>query len=653
MRQRLFLTHSGPGRSDPHPTGPLWRAFLGAGLLSTWALSATASAAADIGQLRKAAQDLNLAQHPAWHALLHYRPKVFTPGRESQADDPSFFLSPRGKQDPAAELDATLQAFAQGDAESGPPPQCRFPARFHWLRQQGAPFDSLPSVDCPELDEWLRLLNTAQVTLVFASSYLNSPSSMFGHTFLRLDPPDLDQGNPILANTISYAADAAEHDNELLFAYRGIFGGYPGITTVEPYYDKLRLYNQLENRDLWEYRLNLDADEVRQLLRHTWEIKDKRFDYFFFDENCAYRLLTLIDVARPGTELIPQINPLRAIPADTVRLVVANGLVDSVHYRASQASQLRHRLRQLSPAEQVLAAGMFSRRQLPGPETLAPLPRDRQAAVLDAAYELTRYRTLVDKLPRNETAGLSYSLLKERARLPVRASQEPLPTPPVRDDQGHATGRASLAGGRGGDRNFLQLDLRPAYHDLHDPAPGYRNGSQLQFLNTELRYYLDKREIQLEQINLVDILSLAPRDPFFRPITWGAGFGFDRQWLEDGERPLAPYVRGSAGHTYEVGPGLAYGLVTGDLRIGSHLPKGYQLAPGLALGWSLQNDWISWQLRAASRFFPGQDQPAHHQWGGAVDFHWTERLSLTLSLEREKIGRLQDTSAQGGLRVYF
>src|SRR5690606_6911560 len=363
-----------------------------------------------------------------------------------------------------------------------------------------------------------------------------------GHTFLRLDPPNLDQGNPILASTISYAADAGEHDNELLFAYRGIFGGYPGITTVEPYYDKIRLYSEIENRDLWEYQLNLTPDEVKQLLRHAWEIKDKRFDYFFFDENCAYRILTLVDVARPGTELIPQLPWLRAIPSDTVRVVVANQLVEDIYYRPSQATLVHNQLDQLTADERTLAASSFAQREAPADTTMAPFAPERQAALLEATYQFTRYRTLSDKLPREETAGLAYSLLQARSRVPAQSPLVPPQTPETRDDQGHATGRATLGFGRQASRNFIALELRPAYHDLQDSAPGYRPGSQLQFLNTDIRYYLDRDELQLERLDVVNILSLTPRDPFFQPLSWRAAFGADRQLTDQGLRPLAGYL---------------------------------------------------------------------------------------------------------------
>jgi hypothetical protein len=577
---------------------------------------------------------------------------VFGWSHKSQADDPSFFLANDGKTNPYAELAATIIALQDGDSQT-PHAQCRFPARFHWLQQQGKPFSDIPAVPCPALAAWLHDLNTARVTLVFASSYLNSPSSMFGHTFLRLDPPNQNQDNLILASTVSYAADAGAHDNEIMFAYRGIFGGYPGITTVEPYFDKIRLYSKLENRDLWEYRLNLNPDEVTQLLRHVWEIKDKRFDYFFFDENCAYRILALIDVARPGTELISQVSALRAIPSDTVRLVVANHLIDSVYFRPSQATQLRNDLRQLNPSERNLVSLIDENHQLPDAEATAALTPDRRAAVLETAYELVRYRTQSDKLPRQATADLSYALLQARSKIPKSSGLREPPIPKVRDDQGHPTARITAIVGHYGQRNYLDLAFRPAYHDFSDPAPGYRPGSQLQFLNTELRYYLDSDELKLRQLNVVDIISLSARDRFFHPISWQAGFGADRQLTSQGTRPLAAYVKGGAGVSYGIANGLAYALFTGTGRFGSQLAEDYQVSPGIALGWNLQQYWGSFHAEAQSQFYPGQNEDSHYRGSVSLDLYWSPGWSLTFNIAREKSGDFHATIIQGGVRVYF
>ncbi|MEP2605782.1 DUF4105 domain-containing protein, partial [Marinobacter sp.] len=459
----------------------------------------------------------NLHQNPAWLTLLHYQPDRFGDGYTGQADDDAFYLSDNGKTSPKAELEATVAAITQpgGGNEHA---RCRFPARDRWLRAQldlpGQP------ASCPAFEEWTDELNTETVTLVFAASYLNSPSSMFGHTFLRLDPPREDEEtNLILANTISYAADAAAHDSEILFAYKGIFGGYPGITSIQPYYEKIRLYSDIEHRDLWEYTLNLTQAEVDMMLAHTWEIRERNFDYYFFDENCAYRLLALIDVARPGTDLLGEVGT-HAIPSDTVRWVVDKGLVDSVYYRPSAATNVSHRIDALPDDHQTLAAAIangYVDADAPEVQALNDEPRAR---VLDATYDYVRYQSEAEGWPREHAAPLSHDLLRERSKIRGVAIKDSPPEPAIRDDQGHDTFRASVSGGRMGDRNFSELTLRPAYHDILDPPAGYRGGAQLQFLRLDARLYTDNNEVQIEQLTGVEIRSLSPRNQFFSPLSW-------------------------------------------------------------------------------------------------------------------------------------
>ena len=50
-----------------------------------------------------------------------------------------------------------------------------------------------------------------------------------------------------------------------------------------PYYEKIKEYSNLENRDIWEYSLEFTPDEVERMLLHLWELKDIYTDYYFFD----------------------------------------------------------------------------------------------------------------------------------------------------------------------------------------------------------------------------------------------------------------------------------------------------------------------------------------------------------------------------------
>ncbi|MCH8499437.1 MAG: DUF4105 domain-containing protein [Marinobacter sp.] len=593
----------------------------------------------------------NLHLHQDWLNLVHYRPNRIRSGYTSEADDAAFFISPEGKTSPRAELEATVAALAApgtGDDHA----RCRFPARDRWLRSQLALPDT--PADCPAFSQWFDTLNAETVTLVFAASYLNSPSSMFGHTFIRLDPPsDAEDTDLLLANTISYAADAEEHDNELLFAYRGIFGGYPGITSVRPYYEMIRLYSDIENRDLWEYQLNLTPDETWQLLAHAWEVQDKNFDYYFFDENCAYRLLALIDVARPGTQLLDEVFT-HAIPSDTVRWVVARDLVADVHYRPSAATVVAHYIQQLPAEQRKLAHALAYGRLTPDSPTMQALSPREQADLLDAAYDYLRYQAMAGKLFREQAAPTSHQLLMARSRLREPPALEQPPVPAIRDDQGHDTFRLTLAGGRDGDRNYGALTLRPAYHDVLDPPDGYRPGAQLQFLRLDARFYTDTDDLQLEQLTGVEIRSLSPRDRFFQPLSWQVGFGARRSEIASGKRLLTPYLEGGAGGSWMLPGGIqAFSVLTADLEIAKGLAKGYDIAPGADLGLLYQHQRLSLMAGAKTKFWLADGEEREDTGYLGINTHLHRAVSLGGQLTRSHYFDRYETRWQLGLNLYF
>jgi len=599
-------------------------------------------------QVQTADKPLHL--DPAWLTLVHYQPSRLGGGYTSQADDPAFFLSKSGKTSPKAELEATLGAIQQ-PGNGNEHARCRFPARDAWLRKRL----DLPTkaADCPGYQEWMETLNTESITLVFAASYLNSPSSMFGHTFLRLDPPQEDeQTNLLLANTISYAADAAAHDSELLFAYRGIFGGYPGITTVQPYYEKIRLYSDIEHRDLWEYTLNLNQQEVDFMLAHAWEIRDRNFDYYFFDENCAYRLLALIDIARPGTNLLDEVST-HAIPSDTVRWVIDKDLVDKVHYRPSAATSVAHNLSTLSSSHQTLAAAIANGYVEPDSDEVLTLSPEERAHVLDATYDYVRYQSEADSWPREVAAPLSHSLLRERSKIDGVAPLEEPPEPEVRDDQGHDTFRISLGAGQLAHREFTQLTFRPAYHDILDPPAGYRSGAQLQFLRVDARYYTDNDELQLEQLTGVEIRSLSPRNAFFSPLSWQVGFGGRRADTGD-KRVLAPYLEGGAGGSWSLGQQTqAFAIATADLEIDDDLRRGYDAAPGADIGLLHQNNRFSLTAGAKTKAWIVSRQHRQDQIYAKGNWHIGREFSLFAEFTREDHYDRYQSTWQAGLHAYF
>jgi hypothetical protein len=599
---------------------------------------------------------VKLYENNQWHALLHYRKNTYSSGFVSEADDHRFFISPEGKTNPKQELIAFIMGL---QSKQSAHIQCQFPARYYWFKQFSLQHHwkfqiQQKDIPCPTFEAWRKKLNAHRVTLVLASSYLNSPSSMFGHTFLRLDADKQANTNLLLSYTVSYAADDSARDNELMFAYRGIFGGYPGVTSVESYYQKIKMYSSIENRDLWEYQLNLTEKETAQLVRHTWEIKDKRFDYYFFDENCAYRLLSMIDVARPGTNLLDEIH-LRAIPSDTVKLVIAKHLVDKVVYRPSSTNELKSKIHQLTEQEKEDVLTLADHQQTIKQFLNTDLNPESQARVLDTTFEYLRYNALKERGRDEQTASLSHQLLVSRSKLNTKSNFKPTPIPSVRNDQGHKTLRLSLFAGRQQHTNYLQIGFRPAYHDITDPIDGFIKGSQLQFLNGSIRYYdsQKKHHIELDKFNFIDIRSLTPRDDFFSPLSWQVSVGAHRIQTSAENRFLTSYLNGGAGFSYALGSSALYAMGGAELNISSHLQRSIRLGPRLQLGWMLQTHNSQTQIEFTSQ----SDWVGHaymvRKWHLKEAINLGRNLTINLGATHSVIQHQNDNDVQLGMRIYY
>ncbi|HSD97903.1 MAG TPA: DUF4105 domain-containing protein, partial [Sulfuricaulis sp.] len=591
-----------------------------------------------LNELVERARQQHLAQRPEWRNLLHFKPYVYWTGMRSLADDPAFFNAPDGKTDAAAELEATLAAFFSTAEETDKVqnPQCRFIARYHWLKEE-LHFDParLPEQPCRRFYEWRASLNPNEITLVFPAAYLNNPASMYGHTLLRIDARDQNEHTRLLAYSISYAAGTDETSG-LIFAVRGLFGGYPGVFAITPYYIKVREYSDIENRDVWEYQLTLTPLEIDRLLMHTWELGPTHFDYYFFDENCAYHLLSLLEVARPGLELTDRFR-WWAIPSDTVRAVAEQpGLVKRVVYRPATATIIRQRLTQMDVRQSVMAKDLAARKILPSDNRLQDLPLPEQAKILELAYDYATYKSATGNA--TTTTGEMHELLLARSRVGVPPQQPEVPMPEVRPDQGHKTSRLAGGGGSRGGRQFEEIDLRPTYHDLMDDDGGYTRGAQIEFFNMQFRHYRDDDSFRLEEFTPLNIVSLSPRDDFFTPVSWKINVGWTRKHFSDDDEPLVFRANAGPGLAFNMpgshheGHSVYYGFVEAALDVGKRFEQDYALGAGPTVGW-LTDISDRWRLNVYARSLRY----------GLGDVHYARELTIEqrYSLTRQSAVRFE------------
>ena len=214
---------------------------------------------------------------PSWLSLVHYK-KNLLGNYKSSIDTDSFFLAKNGKTSPTAELKATINLFNSDDTKK----KCLFPARYKLLTKY---FSLRPYPKCKELKKFYSDIQPAGVSILFTDAYMNNPSSMFGYSLFRIDTKR--KGTQMLAHGVNYGASVDEtKTNPVIFAILGLTGGYYGTFTVKPYYDVINTYNNIENRDIWEYNLNFTDEELDLFVAHVWELGHNMARYFFFSKNC-------------------------------------------------------------------------------------------------------------------------------------------------------------------------------------------------------------------------------------------------------------------------------------------------------------------------------------------------------------------------------
>jgi hypothetical protein len=616
------------------------------------ARSSLAQEAAYRDELVGRSRELKLSGQRKWHRLLHGQARG--KGWRSEADGAKFFLSPGGRSDPQAELEADIAAFFEpppADPKTQHP-QCRFPARYAWLKER-LDFNAslLPERPCPDFEAWRGAIGAQAVSLVFADAFLGNPSSMYGHTFLRMHRQEAGEGDALLDYTINFEG-IPNTDNVLLYTLRGVYGGFRGEFSLQPFYLKTQEYSDLECRDIWEYRLNLTPAQIDFMLRHAWEMGSTYFGYYFFTKNCSYQLLTLLEAADDDLDVSAGFR-LGVIPADTVRVLLAQpGLAGAPHYRPSYVTETKARRARLSADELAAATRLGRKVDDAGLGALTPFPPPRQALILDSAHDYLRYRNGFYLIPSTETLKAEHALLVARGRLgepsPSLAIQ---PTEPL--ESGHDTARAGVGFGLNRDFAFEELSWRGSLHDLPAAPDGYSPDSQLEMLNVRLRFDDSARRPYIERLDLVDIVALTPWDPWLRKLSWKASTGVDqaKELGCNGASCMYYDLGGGAGLSALTRLGrreLTYAMAEADFGAAPVFDRGWRSGAGGTAGLMLDLT-RSWRTLFEATYIGYVGSPAQERLRLQSSWHLSRDAELRLTLDR----RVPDEEAGLAFFLYF
>lgn len=631
------------------PGGPrIARPLLFLLLLAAAPLAAAAAAPSADESLARA-RALKLAEDPQWLRLGHWK---LVRGKPVSDATKGFFLSPAARRDPRAELEAEVAGLFAAEPGGGVQhPRCRFPARASWLEERlGLDPKDLPPADCSKYESWRKLMDARSVSLIFASAYLSNPSSMFGHTFLRLERADTGPGQVLRDNTLNFAATTGS-DGGVLFAVKGLLGLYPGEYTVMPYYMKIQEYNNIDNRDLWEYRLALSTAEVDRLAAHAWEMGQAQFPYYFFSKNCSYQLMPALEAAAPRLSLMPG-SPAIVGPVDTLLAVTkVPGLVSDIRYRPSHATVMTSRRKQLTGPERRAAEAYMTGRVERGDALSAGMPPARRALVLDAAEDYILYKKGYSPDVPDEVRALERPILIRRARIDAVTSDPPPPPWAVPPEEGHLRHRLVVGEGARKGGSFTELAWRPGYHDLLDRPHGYPPGAEIYGLSGRARYDWNEKHFYVRDLRLVEILSLSPWDSWTKKPSWTEGTGLDTAF-ELGKPAYKSLVyEGHVGSGLSAAPwdgALAFALAQLEGEVGSPLRDGFTAGGALRGGLIVDlGSHVRALLDGALSARPFGDPTPNHRL--RLGFNWAPSANRALKLEGSLRGPYRELGLYGAI----
>lgn len=446
----------------------------------------------------------HLSLHPQWIAFLYYEENIDEERQRfsSSVDNPNFFLSPKGRFSPYEELNSLITNL--NDENLLMSTYCQFPARSKWASDELVLNITPPQ--CPEYDRWKSELLNEEVSIVFATPYLDDPASFVGHTFLKFSNPST-SGSELTTGTLNYSAQIPPGINSVSYLTKGINGGFWGVIKSEKMFVSYRRYAHDEQRDLWEYKLNFTRKELAVLIAHAWEIKGKTFKYHYFNENCSYRLIGLLRAASPHTIHTTDFERL-AIPIETLKYVSRRGLVKSTKHWKSPLrlilEDIDHMDRKTIDTIKKLA---FQKNPVKLPIWLLKKPTAKQNEVLVVLHRYIGYLIESNKISAQLGGNKIFEIIQ---LLSENKLEQSLVAKPYNDKfseydnplNSHSPSRITVYSGYTPKENGVaMLGFRLIGHDSRDHQSGYIRGNEISFLEGEL--YFNSHSQRLKKITLL------------------------------------------------------------------------------------------------------------------------------------------------------
>jgi len=574
-----------------------------------------------------------------WLKLVHYQKSLFG-NYEGSINNNHFYLADDGRLNPKTEMEATIKLFEGKDQKQ----KCQFPARYMVLKKHG--LINSPLGKCEEYEQFQQDLKPAGITLLFTDAFMNNSSSLFGHTLFRIDTAR--KGTQLLAHGVNYGAFTKGFEDTPLYPIYGLLGFFQGGLTTRPYYETINTYNNIENRDIWEYQLDFSPDEQALFVAHIWEIGHVTTPYYFFSKNCSYMLLEILDAVKPNLNLAAEFTGY-VIPLDTVKAVSKKGLIKQTNYRPSRRNKIKHRINQMNKKQYRAFLALIKDENT----DISSLGEHLRSDVLETAYQYIQYQYTAQKLDLKTYRKKSFALLRQRNKNKKGQTFNAL-----KDGQNpvfaHDSSQIALFFGTQNGSSFQEIRFRPAYHDLTDNPFGYLSGAAINFLETRLRHYDNQNKYVLEKLKVLELASLSPVDRTFKALSYRINLDLSRiknlNTKKDGYVLNAEIAFGLTSELFK--NFYTYGLTSLDTAYGGFLRQNATAGFGLTGGILYNAHKISLQAEL-KKIFATQKSMGIFSQKALAAYHLSTNTSLELSFERKTFRAKSINETMLGIKYFF
>jgi len=474
-----------------------------------------------------------------YKALLHYNKKF-------EITDKSFFISknPTLKNELIADIKGFLDTSKYAPNKH---PQCRFPARFLFIKKELNLSDNIfPKVNCPDLEIYKQKAPYKNISLIFASENIKSPSSMMGHTFFKFS------GNG-LANSISFYTFINSY-NPLKLIYENTIPGMKGYFILRPYRETLYNYLENEKRNVWEYHLKLTPFEKKMIYYHTWELKDIKMKYYFTSYNCATVVFYILSSANPK---ILKEDKFWLTPLSVIKIANKYKMIDKSNLLPNDEWFIKLLENQLSYSKIKQIKSIIENREFNKLKNLEINKDNFYFITLAQTYCIYLYKN--NQLSKNDFDKFIniFHEYKFKYHFDISHYKNPLKTPPER--------QISIGLKNEEKTNFLKFSFLPASHTLSDDNREYFNESALKI--GYISFIANTNKILLDNFAIYNITNLIPYDILTKPISYNFDLSIKRKYDENLDKKLF--------FNTNVGVGIDFNIFT-DINLFSVFDVGVQ-----------------------------------------------------------------------------